>query len=257
MLIRDEAIVLRMMPWSNTSRLIVWLTRGHGKILTLIRGAQRPKSFFLGQADLFYACDLVFYAREHRFVHAARECAPLRTRPRLRTDWRACAAASCAADVVHRALPCDAPAPDLHEILEALLAALDAGAPAPDALAWFDLRLLAVLGLQPRIRTCAACGEPHPHTGGLRLSIARGGFLCPGCAQAGGADESTPVAPAAIIHLARLQDAGDAAALPPAPPDAAGDIHRVLSRFLRHHLNLALPCRDRAFELLHLPLAGH
>jgi DNA repair protein RecO (recombination protein O) len=249
-LIRDEAIVLRMMPWSNTSRMIVWLTRGHGKILTLIRGAQRPKSFFLGQADLFYACDLVFYAREHRFIHAARECAPLRTRPRLRTDWRACAAASCAADEVHRALPCDAPAPEVHALLEQVLAALDAGANGAGALAWFDLRLLSALGLRPCIRTCAACGEPHPHAGGLRLSIARGGFLCPGCAPGGRAEDTVPVPPAAIVHLARLQEAEDPAGLPAAPPGADAEAHRVLSRFLRHHLNLALPSRDRASELL-------
>jgi len=73
MILKSPAIVLRFNPFANTSRVVVWLTRDHGKLATLVKGAQRPKSPFLGQFDLFYTCELLFYARADRQrAHIAR-----------------------------------------------------------------------------------------------------------------------------------------------------------------------------------------
>ena len=68
-ILKDTAIVLRVAPVSNTSRMVQWFTPAYGKITTLIKGAQRPKSAFLGQFDLFYSCELLFYARERNHIH--------------------------------------------------------------------------------------------------------------------------------------------------------------------------------------------
>ena len=50
---KSEAICLDIRPWSRTSHVVEWLTP-HGKIRTLVKGAVRPKSAFLGQYDLNY-----------------------------------------------------------------------------------------------------------------------------------------------------------------------------------------------------------
>ena len=73
MILKDDAIVLRIYPFGNTSRSVVWLTRQHGKIVTLAKGSQRPGSALLGQFDLFYTCEVLFYAREQRQVHILKE----------------------------------------------------------------------------------------------------------------------------------------------------------------------------------------
>ncbi len=84
MIARARAIVLRVFPYSNTSRVVSWLTADHGRVATLIKGSQRPKSLFLGQYDLFYTCELLFYRHERDGLHIARECTPLTRRDRLR-----------------------------------------------------------------------------------------------------------------------------------------------------------------------------
>ena len=53
MILKDEAIALRVYPFGNTSQIAVWLSRTYGKLATLAKGSQRAKSPFLGQFDLF------------------------------------------------------------------------------------------------------------------------------------------------------------------------------------------------------------
>ncbi|MCL2104026.1 MAG: recombination protein O N-terminal domain-containing protein, partial [Kiritimatiellaeota bacterium] len=86
MIIKTEAVALQIRPWSKTSHIVTWLTPGHGCVVTAVKGACRPKSAFLGQYDLFYTCELLFYRRERGGIHAIRECTPLRRRDPLRDD---------------------------------------------------------------------------------------------------------------------------------------------------------------------------
>ena len=80
---KTEAICLRIHPWSQTSHVVQWLTP-LGKIATVVKGAVRPKSAFLGQYDLNYTCDIVYYLRARNELHALRECVPVETRDALR-----------------------------------------------------------------------------------------------------------------------------------------------------------------------------
>lgn len=85
---KAPGICLRIHPWSRTSHVVSWLTP-EGRIVTVVKGAVRPKSAFLGQYDLNYTCELVYYARTHGEARALRECSPLVLRSELREDWRA------------------------------------------------------------------------------------------------------------------------------------------------------------------------
>ena len=59
----SRATCLSIVPWSRTSHVVVWLTPA-GKVTTVAKGAVRPKSWLLGQYDLNYTCDILYYARE-------------------------------------------------------------------------------------------------------------------------------------------------------------------------------------------------
>ena len=142
MILKDEALALRFYPFGNTSRIVVWLSRSYGKLATLAKGSQRERSAFLGQFDLFYTCEILFYAREQRNLHVLKECVPLETRPAFRTDWRACAAASYAAGLLDRAMPFGPAPAGLFDLLAETLDQLAARTPGPAFLPRFELRLL-------------------------------------------------------------------------------------------------------------------
>jgi len=52
--IRDEALLLRRIPFSDTSLICHFLTAEHGRITVMVRGARRPKSAFRASLEPLY-----------------------------------------------------------------------------------------------------------------------------------------------------------------------------------------------------------
>jgi len=243
MILKDPAIVLRMTPFGNTSRIVVWLSATHGKLATLVKGSQREKSPFLGQYDLFYTCELLFYAREHRNLHILKECTPLETRPSFRTDWRACAAASYVAGVMDRAMPVGPASPRLYVLLEQMLDQLSSRTPGPAFLPRFELLLLQELGLAPGWDVCAKCRVDLRGDVGGRLDVAHGALLCEACARRKGRVLSPP----ALDALRRMRDGN----LPPSLPERVFlEVRAVTGGLLEYHADFSPESRNITFEVL-------
>lgn len=160
MILKTQAIVLRMVPFSETSRIVTWFTADHGRLTTIVKGSQRHKSPFLGQYDLFYTCELLFYLRLHQGVHIVKECSPLKTRPALRSRWRATACASYFSHLVARISPPYAPHPQLFRLLNTALDALADSQNFETCLYWFELKLMAAMGVAPQLNECLKCKRP-------------------------------------------------------------------------------------------------
>ena len=124
-IIKTEGIVLAIRPWSRTSHIVTWLTPDHGCVTTLVKGAVRPKSAFLGQYDLFYTCDLLYYARATADLHALRETSPRVMRDGLRGRWRETALAGYAAGLVKDLAPANGEAAAWFAFFDSLLTRLE------------------------------------------------------------------------------------------------------------------------------------
>lgn len=243
MIVKDEAIALRIHPFGNTSRIVVWLTRTYGKLATLAKGSQRERSPFLGQMDVFYTCEILFYARETRHLHTLKDCAPLDSRPAFRADWRACAAASYAAGLLDRAMPFGPAPAGLFHLLDDTLASLAARTPGPAFLPRFELRLLHDLGLAPQWNACARCRADLRGEAPARLDVAHGALHCEACAVGQG----QPVTSAALRALRQMLDG-------PAPASIRESVFRevraLMGGLLEHHADLSSVPREIAFRIL-------
>ena len=124
-IIKTDGIVLAIHPWSRTSHIVTWLTPDHGCVTTLVKGAVRPKSAFLGQYDLFYTCDLLYYARARGDLHALRETTPRNLRDGLRGRWRETALAGYAAGLVNDLAPANGESSAWFSFLDSLLTRLE------------------------------------------------------------------------------------------------------------------------------------
>lgn len=165
--IKTEAICLGISPWSRTSHVTSWLTPG-GRIVTVVRGAVRPKSAFLGQYDLNYTCEIVYYARARGELHALRECSPSDRRDYLREDYRALVLAEHCRHLAARFVPDGPEAAGWYDLLTGTLDSLR-GASAAErllpTLLEFEKRALQLAGVWPEI---------PPEGGELRLVGDRG-----------------------------------------------------------------------------------
>lgn len=144
--VKTEAVCLSIVPWSRTSHIVTWLTRD-GSVTTVVKGAVRPKSAFLGQYDLNYTCEIVYYARAKGELHALRECVPIALRESLRGDYRALAFAGYARMLVARLAPVGHECRAWYDLLERTLE----GPFGLGELLVFELEVLHLMGLEPEI----------------------------------------------------------------------------------------------------------
>jgi DNA repair protein RecO len=232
-IIKTLAIPLAHYPYSSTSRIVHWLTRHHGKISTLLKGALRPKSSFLGEYELFSTSELLYLPRHTSTLHPGKECALLHPRPAFRTNWRAMQAASYISALFNRTLPEEAPHPGLFEFYEELLDLAEQYGNTPTFLPWAELQFCTHLGHTPNLGNCTLCGTPK----NLAFSAPSGGTICKKCSQ----KQRLPTLGSPPEQLAILQNWQQTlhpqdAAIP--TPQQRAHISTLLGTFMHHHFSI-------------------
>jgi len=230
--IKTKGIVLDIRPWSRTSHIVTWLTPDRGPVATLVKGAVRPKSAFLGQYDLFYTCELVHYVRAKGELHAIREASALDAREHLRGDFRATAFASYAAYLVKEHCPHSGEASGWFAFLERTLDGIGVDArPYLRALIDMETEFLSLAGLSPDFA-------------GANLSAGMVPFAIDlGHAGTGAKTVQLPSGAARLV-------AGRGAAAGAVRPEDVSAAVRFLGLFLRYHLDLPPDIRRNTLQLL-------
>jgi DNA repair protein RecO (recombination protein O) len=260
MIVKTDAIVANIWPFSETSHVVSWLTADYGRISTIIKGAQRPRNFFLGQYDLFYTCELLFYLRLFQGLHIVKECFPLKPRERFRTDWRGTACASYFTGLTAKMVPLYAPHKNIYLLLDKALDFFASGKNVEVGLYWFEIKLLSLLGFMPVLNACLQCRRPlvangvgRPAAGGMfsvAFSAARGGVLCPRCS--GGTASMARIAPDTLALLRFWQSLRNIEAVRNIVCDERQkkNVALILGSFLKHHLETENIERDIALAVL-------
>ncbi|MGN0847188.1 MAG: DNA repair protein RecO [Kiritimatiellia bacterium] len=228
-IVKTRGIVLAIHPWSRTSHVVAWLTPDHGVVTTLVKGAVRPKSAFLGQYDLFYTCDLLYYARASGELHALREVTPLNLREHLRGRWRETSLADYAADLVRALAPPGGESGAWFDFLDGFLDRL-VGSPA--GLVLLEMEILRLAGVTPDFSAMA----PHAEWTPFAVDLGR-------CGEGA---RTLRLSPRTVAALRRP----DAATT---PPDALSYAVRFLGVFLAFHLEQPPNVRRALVALLTAP----
>lgn len=175
-LIKTEALCLNVRPFSKTSHMVTWLTRTNGCITTPVKGAQRPKSAFLGKYDIGYTCELIFYAHGNHGVHHIRECTPLHYREALHYAWHRATAASYLCDLTLRTCRPEQLHESLYATLTLALETLQHCDRHESALTtlWFECQVLQQLGYAPDLTPCTQC----PTSDFITFSLEEGYAIC-------------------------------------------------------------------------------
>ena len=252
MIVKTTGIALRHDPFSRTSETIVWLTPDHGRVVTLAKGAKRVRNAFLGQYDVFYTCEILFYSSPRSSLHLLKECAPITIRERFRSDWRACVGASYFADLLNRMTVAGDAHAQLFTFAIGILDFCNDHGFSRGMMFWSELNLFKLLGVTPRLKTCLSCGRGSVQSGTeFFMSLSRGGLLCQDCKTV--RDGSVfAIAPDVLAMMRAWLSA-------PSPLVAkntsytstqARMVDDILSGFLRYHLDTSSVARGIASLLL-------
>lgn len=248
MINRTQAIALRIAPFSRTSHLVTWLSPEYGKLVTPIRGACRPKSPFAGQYDLFYTCELLFYARSRNGSHVPKACAPLSLRRALRSNWKAAACASHLAALANTISQPHHREEALYQTLSRALDRLASKTPAPRlTMVSAELGFLDAAGLTPNLQPCRRCAPAHAPK---RFCLLSGHWICEHRPPPSPNAPSLAIPPAAIKAL---RSPRTNFMLPSSCSGALPFLIRFLGLFLRVQLENPLRSRKLALRVMRSP----
>src|SRR5262245_13030616 len=144
-----SGIVLRKRRLTETSLIIHWISPTAGRVATVAKGALRPNSSFRGKLDLFYEADFNFMRSARSDLHNLREVVVRNFHEGLRHDLTYLEQASYAAELIEVSTETDTPLEEIYELFKRWLAELPSKKPKPETVLRFEVRLLALLGLQP------------------------------------------------------------------------------------------------------------
>lgn len=185
-LVKDAAIVLRRLDFSETSQVLAVFTRDRGQQRLIAKGVKRGTKTRAGIGiDLLEKGDLVFSARPGKEDRLA-TLTEWRQRDgyrHLRSDLSRMYAAEYAADVTVQLTESHDPHPGLYDALDEFLTGL-ADVPVADALATYVWHLLREIGLRPQMDLCVACNRDTTEDDALFFSSHQGGVVCRDCEPA-------------------------------------------------------------------------
>jgi len=199
-LFRTEAIVLRRHDFGEADRLLTLLTPNHGKIRAIAKGARKPQSRKTGHVELFMRTRMLF--ARGRTLDIVTQAELVEAYRPLREDLVRVTYASHLVELLDRFTVENDAHPELYHLLADALGWL---AETPDLLLtarFVELRLLGLVGFQPRLFQCAHCQEIIEARDQF-FSADLGGVLCPDCQRAD--PRAEPISLAALKVLRFLQ----------------------------------------------------
>lgn len=146
---RDTGLILRVHPLTETSLIVHWLGREHGRIGTVAKGARRPKSNFHGKLDLYFLGAFSFARSRSSDLHPLREVQLIDPHEPLRHDIGWLQQAAYAAALIEQTTETDTPIPDIFALCLDFLRHLSTQEKTPRTVFAFELKLLTLLGWQP------------------------------------------------------------------------------------------------------------
>jgi DNA repair protein RecO (recombination protein O) len=180
---KSEAIVIRSVPWSETSCIITLLTRAHGKVSAVAKGARRLKSPFETSLDLLAKSFVVFIMKSSDSLDTLTEAKLMR---RFRSGQQSLSSLYCGyymAELVFVMTENHSPIPEVFDALDQGLVKLDEMRDPAKTVLRFELDFLTQLGHLPSFELCAGCGDSveSDRGGKYMFGIEAGGVLCPNC----------------------------------------------------------------------------
>lgn len=193
------AVVLRSVPYGEADRVVTLLTEAHGKVSVLAPSARKSRRRMPpGALEPFGICEaeIALGSGELGRLAGARL---VRGFPRLLGLLERMEIAGAALERVREIVPAREPEPRLVRAVEELFERLDGERAGSELGVAFELRLLALCGLTPRLGTCGACGKAAGDRAAL-FEPGRGSIVCRAC----GGGPFVLSAPARLSMLACL-----------------------------------------------------
>jgi DNA repair protein RecO len=237
----SPGLVLRTWPTGETSVIASLLTRDHGYVRVIAKGARGPRSRLRSLVQPGSLCELEFSWREDRDLQYLRGgqslASPLQDNPTLERS----AYLMAMVEMLDRCRLDDGQARELFDFCRNYLRVLSCQPDGCEVSRFyaFELAFLGANGVAPDLEECPGCGvvTDQANAGFFAFDIAQGGLICTSCAATYARSAERRIQPATRRYLLDLQNSGSDAGLIAVPDRRVRrETGVVLHHFLVYHL---------------------
>jgi DNA repair protein RecO (recombination protein O) len=201
-IIKDRAVVIKTYEYGESSVVAVALTRSHGKMRFLAKGARRPKSALQGVVRTGNVCEVVMYYRPERGLQTLKEAETVETFESRSGDLERLCLFQAGLEIVDRAVVEREADEQVFDLIETFMRILPT---AGDPWALFFALEISVLKMIGSFPSTAACGRCQRSLEGSPFAVepVSGLVSCPACGGKGSRALSN-AASSAVASMERL-----------------------------------------------------
>jgi len=179
---KSDAIVIRMVEFSETSLIVTLFTRAFGRVSAIAKGARRPKGPFEGAIDLLSVCHIELLRKSNDSLNLLTEAKLSR---RFRGAQKSLERLYCGyyvAEMLARWTHDDDPHEEVYDLAIGAIERIDGLDDALMAVTHFEVRAMRMLGHAPATGQCVTCGgEVNRAMQRVPFAHELGGVLCNDC----------------------------------------------------------------------------
>jgi DNA repair protein RecO (recombination protein O) len=236
---QTEAIVLRVLDYGESDRIVTFFTHDFGKIRGIAKGARKSRKRFANALEPFSCLRIQFTRKRPESLALISACDVLAHFSGIRGDLEKTLAASYMIDLADHFTPEDKKNDILFALLHDFLLFLDGTVMSDSLLRFFEIRLLKIAGYDPVLSYCLRCKTPVGKQKAYLFDAAKGGLVCEACGQ--GVADAVGVS---LGTIRTLQMGGemeiDRLGRLILSVQSADESRRLLAHFIRHILGREL-----------------
>lgn len=179
-------MVIEVRDYGEADKIVTFYSLARGRMSGIAKGAKRSLKRFVNKLEIFTLLEIHFTDSRSSSLVRLDQAELLEHFPLLRSDYGKYTGGVLLCELVLHWTKEHDPDPRLFELLKWGLSNLQASDRPPlwSALL-FELKLLTLLGYQPDLSGCGACGQLSPRLAPFRFRPSVHGLICAPCSRQG------------------------------------------------------------------------
>ena len=166
------AFLLRHYRFSETSLIVIWFTKEHGKVKTVARGALKSGGPFAGLLELFSAAEIGFKLNKKSDLHVLQEVIPSSLQSTTASNYLTLLCLSYFAELCDSLTEPMHAVPEIFELLKRAFSFLQQQKPTQRAVFHFEKELAKALGIyDPTVSTDESLSRALHHMPSNRILL--------------------------------------------------------------------------------------
>ncbi|MCD4779605.1 MAG: DNA repair protein RecO [Candidatus Omnitrophica bacterium] len=179
MIVRTEGVVLKSYDFRETSRIVHFYTKDHGKVKGVLKGIRANPRKFGSHADQYSVNDIVYYRYSRSDLHLVSQCDLKSFFFSVRQDYRRSLAANYMLELINSIMPVEQKNEEIYSLALHFLNSLQDISDIDKLVHVLQIKTLSLSGFRPHIDACVRCGKKV--AGKVRFSMRAGGLICYEC----------------------------------------------------------------------------